>query len=73
MKLKFEVILDVDTNKFSCNAKKIHTEEEATKGININSIADQINQMFDYLAREYPKKFIKDNKVISKKDKEKLN
>lgn len=73
MKLKFEVVLDVETNKFSCNAKKIHTEQEATKTININNIADQINSMFDYLAREYPKKFIKDNQAIVDKKNEKLN
>lgn len=73
MKLKFEVILDIDTNKFFCNAKKIHTPEESTKNLNINSVANQINAMFDYLAREYPKKFINDNKNNTNSKKEKLN
>lgn len=74
MKLKFEIVLDVENNKFSCEAKKIHTKEEATNTINLNAVSDQIKSMFDYLAREYPKKFLKDNKVYqdAKKD-EKLN
>lgn len=74
MKLKFEITLDVDKNKFSCEVKKIHKKEEATKEINVNSVADQINAMFDYLSREYPKKFLKDNsKEITPEEDGKLN
>lgn len=73
MKLKFEIILDVEKNKFSCDVKKVSSKEEATKILNINNVADQINAMFDYLSKEYPKKFLKDNKAAKTKKEEKLN
>lgn len=73
MKFVFKITLDAITGVYHVDAETVYASEEDKQNVDVAAASKKASAMFVKLSQEYSKKFLEQNKVYTKEEREKMN